>query len=116
MNAILSVTRCLGPVWKTALSLVIIDTLQIIDYVTNPIQFQGGNENFLYLFYEKIFIFILCSISIGRCRLYLADTDTTRYHKNRLIPPIPILKYRYITIPYFILYRAPAAKCQAGYL
>ena len=26
------------------------------------------------------------------------DTDTTsRYHKNRPIPPIPILKYRYIT-------------------
>ena len=26
------------------------------------------------------------------------DIDTTsRYHKNRLIPPIPILKYRYIT-------------------
>ena len=25
------------------------------------------------------------------------DTDTTsRYHKNRPIPPIPILKYRYI--------------------
>ena len=35
--------------------------------------------------------------SIGRYRLYLIDTDTTRYHKNRLIPPIPILKYRYIT-------------------
>ena len=54
MNTILSVTRCSGPVWKTALSLVIIDTLQIINYVTNPIQFQGGNKNFLYFFYEKI--------------------------------------------------------------
>ena len=53
MNTILSVTRCLGPAWKTALSLVIIDTLQIINYVTNPIQFQGGNTNFSFLFYEK---------------------------------------------------------------
>ena len=31
--------------------LVIIDTLQIVNYVTNPIQFQG---DFLHLYYEKI--------------------------------------------------------------
>ena len=64
INTILSVIRCLGPVWKTALFLVIIDTLQIIDYVTNAIQLQGGNKNFLYLFYEKYnkkFLYLFCA-------------------------------------------------------
>ena len=64
MNTILSVARCLGPVWKTALSLVIIDTLQIIDYVTNPIQFQGENKNF-YIYsmkkYNKKFLYLFCA-------------------------------------------------------
>ena len=46
INTILSVTRCLGPVWKTALSLVIIDTLQIVNYVTNAIQFQRRTKIF----------------------------------------------------------------------
>ena len=98
INTILCVTQCLSPVWKTALSLVIIDILQIVNYATNAIQFQGRNKNFLCLFYEKIyqknFIFILCLIRIDRYRLYLTNTGTTtRYHKNRPIPPIPILKY-----------------------
>ena len=64
MNTILSVTRCLGPVWKTALSLVIIGTLQIINYVTNSIQFQGGNKIF-YIYsmknYNKKFLYLFCA-------------------------------------------------------
>ena len=50
INTILSVTRCLGPVWKTALFVVIIDTLQIINYATNAIQFQGGTTLFYIYF------------------------------------------------------------------
>ena len=74
---------------------VIIDTLQIINYVTNPV--PGGNKIFLHLYYEKIkqkfFIFVL-----KKYWLYLTNTNTSsRYHKNRLIPLILILKCQYIT-------------------
>ena len=64
INTILSVTRCFGPVWKTALSLVIIDSLQIIDYVTNAIQFQRGTKIF-YIYamkrYDKKFLYLFCA-------------------------------------------------------
>ena len=66
---------------------------EIINYVTNLIQFQGGTKIF-YIYtgkkYKKIFIFILCLKSIGRYRLYLpipillADTTKIgRYHRYR---------------------------------
>ena len=48
----------------------------------------------------KKYFFTICVAleGIGRYQLEITDTDTTtRYHKNRPIPPIPILKYRYIT-------------------
>ena len=64
MNTMFSVTQCLGPVWKTALSLVIIDTLQIINYVANPIQFQGETQIF-YIYsmkkYNKKFLYLFCT-------------------------------------------------------
>ena len=64
INTILSVSRCLGSVWKAALSLVIIDTLQIVNYVTNAIQFQGGTK-FFYIYsmkkYNKKFLYLFCA-------------------------------------------------------
>ena len=78
-----------GSCLEDPLPAVIIGTLQIVNYVTNPIQFQVGT---------KIFIFILCFKSIGRYWLYLTNTDTTtQYHKNRLIPPILMLKFWFIS-------------------
>ena len=55
---------------------------EIINYVRNPIQFQGGTKIF-YIYTtkkKKVFIFILCLKSIP----IFTDTDTiSRYHKNR---------------------------------
>ena len=78
-----------GSCLEDSLPLVIIATLQTGNYVTNPIQLEGE---------QKFFIFILCLESIDRYWLDLIDTDaTSRYHKNRPLLPIPILKYCYIS-------------------
>ena len=64
INTILNVTQCFGPIWKTALSLVIIDTLQIVNYVTNAIQYQRADKNF-YIYatkkYNKKFLYLFCA-------------------------------------------------------
>ena len=70
-----------GSCLKDPFNPVVIHKLQIVNYDTNLIQFQG-EQNFLYLYSEKIkqkmFIFILYSKSIGRYRyikpILLANT------------------------------------------
>ena len=60
---------------------------EIINYVTNPIQFQGGTKIFYIYTRKKYKMFILCLKSISRYRLYLPIpillADTTKigqYH------------------------------------
>ena len=58
------------------------------------------NKNFLYLYDKKKFYIYFVLKKYRQVSAIFTDTNTTsRYHKNRPIPPIPILKYRYITNP-----------------
>ena len=65
---------------------------EIINYVRNPIQFQGGRKIFYIYTSKKNLIIILCLKSISRYWLYLpilillADTTKIgRYHRYRYI-------------------------------
>ena len=63
------------------------------------IQFSSrGEQKFFIFIRQKNFYIYFVLKKYGQVSAIFTDTDTTsRYHKNRLIPPIPILKYRYIT-------------------
>ena len=78
---------------------------EIINYVRNPIQLQGGTKIFyIYMTKKKIYIYFVVK-KYRQVSAIFTNTDTTsQYHKNRPIPPILILKYWYITTHYFLLH------------
>ena len=57
---------------------------------------RGEQKFFMFIRQKNFYYFVLKKYQ--QVSAIFTDTDTTsRYHKNRPIPPIPILKYRYIT-------------------
>ena len=61
------------------------------------IQSSSRGEQKIFIFIQKKFYIYFVLKKYRQVSAIFTDTDTSRYHKNRPIPPIPILKYRYIT-------------------
>ena len=77
---------------------------EIINYIRNPIQFQGGTKIFyIYTITTKKFYIYFVLKKYWQVLAIFTDT-TSRYHKNRPIPTIPILQYRYITRKYHLYF------------
>ena len=73
---------------------------------------RGEQNFFIFIQQKKFYIYFLLK-KYRQVSAIFTDTDTTsRYHKNRPIPPIPILKYRYIltlNIETFLLLTLPSS-------